>query len=206
MIRIASFLNRNSGIRSSLLCLLLLFGVWMTAGALSAAESDGRPNRTPSEYEVKAAYLYYFAKFVEWPEQFFPSDNSPIIIGIAGDDPFGSILEETIRGKKVQNRSVVIRRLQTSDDLSSCHILFFSSLESGRSGQVFKQLESSHVLTVCESQEKDRAKCMIHFLLDGGKVQFDVDVGKTLTAGLKISSKLMMVARVLRNDPTKKKN
>jgi hypothetical protein len=191
-----------SALRFTLFCLLVM-AICLQAG-VSASESDRKLSRTPTEYEVKAAYLYYFAKFVEWPNSFFPAADSPIVIGILGEDPFGSALEEAVNGKTVQNRRIAIRRLHTLESVRSCHILFLSFIEPNRYLQVFEQLNNSHVLTVCEYGAKEQESCMINFVLEGGRVQFDVDVEKAHNAGLQLSSKLMMVARVLHNDPSRK--
>jgi hypothetical protein len=186
---------------------LILFGfcMWIVV-TVCAFAAAGSMERIQGEYDVKAAYLYYFAKFVEWPAQAFSQDNSPIIIGVAGDDPFGPILEKTVSGKTVQNRSILIHHPKTEDDLRSCHIVFIGSSEAGRTASIFENLKGRSTLTVCESEGTAQSKCIIYFVIEGGRVQFEVDDKKANKAGLKISSKLMMVSRGARPDAVKGRN
>lgn len=186
-----------------------LFGlglsVWIVLAAYAFAANSGM-ERAPDEYDVKAAYLYYFAKFVEWPDNKFSASNSSVIIGIAGDDSLGRILETTVSGKTVQNHNLVIYHPKTLEDLQSCHILFISSPEASRIASSLESLESNHVLTVCERESKTDSKCIINFVMEKGRVQFEIDDKKAAKSGLKISSKLMMVARVPPSDAVKRRN
>ncbi len=203
MIGTASSSNRRFYRRRGLLGLVL--SMWIAIAALAFAAGSSI-ERVPSEYEVKAAYLYYFAKFVDWPDNKFSTSNSSVIIGIAGDDPLGRILETTVSGKTVQNHNLVISHPKTLDDLQSCHILFISSPEASRIASSLESLESNHVLTVCERESKAGSKCIINFVMEEDRVQFEIDVKKAEKAGLKISSKLMRVARVPPSDAVKGRN
>ena len=102
----------------------------------------------PSEYQVKAAFLYNFAKFIEWPSGTFTTHSDPIVIGIVGDDPFGGVIEDTIRGKTVNGRSLAVRRFRPGQDLKTCHILFVSSSEGAHVSLILESLKGSGILTV----------------------------------------------------------
>src|ERR1700674_3322145 len=95
--------------------------------AVCAAQIGGA-EKPPSEYELKAAFLYTFAQFTEWPADAFPSPSAPLIIGILGDDPFGRILDDTIKQEPIHGRPTVIRRL-VGESFKSCHLIFVSSSE-----------------------------------------------------------------------------
>jgi|WetSurMetagenome_2_1015567.scaffolds.fasta_scaffold241645_2 hypothetical protein len=182
---------------------LLWFCLFVTIAAAAFALEPAVTERIASEYEVKAAYLFNFAKFIEWPAPVFPKNDAPIIIGISKDDSFGGILENAVSGKTVQNRSIIIRRVKTLDDWQSCNIAFIGAAETNLTASILESLESRHVLTVGEREGTARSKCIINFIMEGGRVQFEVDAMKAEIAGIKISSKLMMVARVVNRKATK---
>src|SRR5215210_2951157 len=119
---------------------------------LFLAVGDGRAQDSPpSEYQLKAVFLYNFAKFIEWPETAFAEPTSPLVIGILGENPFGDELERTIRGKMLNNRALTIKELHSLAEASSnCHILFVSSSEKKRLPEIFAGLRGVSVLTVGE--------------------------------------------------------
>src|SRR6185503_1902006 len=104
-----------------------------------------------SEYELKAAFIYNFAKFVEWPVEAFPDKGAPIVVGVVGDDPFNGSLDSVV-GKSANGRQVAIRRLSASQDLRSCHMLFVSSSEWKRLGEIVASVDGASVLTVGEME------------------------------------------------------
>src|SRR5262249_29493664 len=117
--------------------------VLVAAGALVSEE----PSR-PTEYEVKAAFLYNFAKFVKWPDDASPGPT--FVIAVLGDDPFGDVLDRTLAGKAVLDRKVEVRRLHPADPVAGVQILFVSSSERPRVGEILKSLHGAAVLTVGE--------------------------------------------------------
>ena len=149
----------------------------------------------PLEYEVKAAFLYNFAKFTEWPMEQDP--GTPIVIGVLGEDPFGEVLEHTIRGKQVRGRALTIKRFRKVEDpLKSCHILFISS-ESATASRALKFLQGARVLTVGESRAFCSLGGTINFVLDHRRVRFEINVAAAERAGLKLSSKLLKLAKIV---------
>jgi hypothetical protein len=172
---------------------LLLFCIVLCNDSLLAQAS------APSEYEVKAAFLYNFAKFVEWPKN-KPRSGEPIFIGILGDDPFGEDMEKTVQGKSVNGHPIVIRRYKGDKPPEYCQILFISSSERRRVDRLLEMLKGSVTLTVSEMDQFCERGGMINFRIESSKVRFEVNHRAAESEGLKISSKLLSVAvRVFAN-------
>ena len=148
----------------------------------------------PSEYQLKAAYLFNFAKFVDWPPDAFAETNSPIVIGILGENPFGTDLERTIGNKTISNRSLAIREIRSLAEATNCHLLFISRSEKQRLPKTIQGLRGASVLTVGETERFTEAGGMIEFVLQGNKIRFRINEEAAKSAGLKISSKLSSVA------------
>jgi hypothetical protein len=152
-----------------------------------------------SEYEVKAALLYNFAKFVEWPSTALPEASSTMELCILGEDPFGTILDQTLQGKIVNGRTLLINRYRELKGLDSCQILFISVSERQRLPQILATLNHLSVLTVSEMERFAQSGGMINFTVAENKVQFEINVGAAERAGLKISSKVLKLARIVGN-------
>jgi hypothetical protein len=161
---------------------------------LTASAQDTIP-----EYQVKAAYLYNFLKFVEWPSDAFTDSLAPIVIGVLGDDPFGTALPEVVIGKTVQGRDLVIRRYRAGENLRGATILFISISEKKRLPQIVAGLRGSTVLTVADMDGFLDAGGMIQFLSENDLVRFAINVDAVSAARLKVSSKLLSLARVFGN-------
>lgn len=157
----------------------------------------GQAQENLSEYQVKAAYLYNFLKFVEWPKDAYTDPLAPIVIGVVGEDPFGNGLPQVIIGKTVQGRDLVIRIYRAGEDLRSAHILFISSSERKRIPAILSGLRGSCVLTVADSAGFLEAGGMIQFLNENDRVRFAINVDATNQAKLKVSSKLLSLAKVI---------
>jgi hypothetical protein len=147
------------------------------------------------EYQVKAAYLFNFLKFVSWPDEAFADSLAPIVIGIAGDNPFGDALPQVIVGKTVQGRDLVIRKYRAGESLRGCHILYIDASEKKRLSQILAGLHGSSVLTVADVDGFLDAGGMIQFLSEDNHVRFAINADATSLARLKISSKLLSLAR-----------
>lgn len=169
---------------------ILVFGlVWpLAVGRVSAQDS------TPTEYQIKAAFLFNFAKFVEWPPSAFAGTNSPIVIGILGDNPFGNDLARTVRDKTLNNRPLVIEEFHSPVEATNCHILFISTSEKARLSQIVEALRGASVLTVGEMDRFTEAGGMINFVREGNKMRFQINEVAAKSAGLKVSSKLSSLA------------
>lgn len=148
----------------------------------------------PTEYQVKAAYLLNFGKFVTWPATTAAANPEPFSICVLGEDPFGSILDSTVRGEKIDGRSVVAKRIRGSGEVSACNILFISRSEQGQVRKIASSLGKSGVLTVSDSQDFISHGGAIQFTLSGNRVRFEVNLNATQEAGLGLSSELLKVA------------
>jgi YfiR/HmsC-like len=150
-----------------------------------------------TEYQVKAAYLFNFLKFVEYPNESFADPLAPIVIGVLGDDPFGSALPQVVTGKTVQGRDLVTRSYRAGEDLRGAHILFISASEKKRLPVILSSLHGSTVLTVSDMEGFLDAGGMVQFLNENDRVRFAINVDATSRAKLKLSSKLLSLAKVV---------
>lgn len=158
---------------------------------------EGYAQDALSEYQVKAAYLFNFLKFVEYPNESFADPLAPIVIGVVGEDPFGNALPQVVIGKTVQGRDLVIRGYRTGEDLRGAHILFISTSERKRIPLILSTLRGSSVLTVADTEGFLDAGGMIQFLSENNRVRFAINVDATSRAKLKMSSKLLSLAKVI---------
>ena len=160
--------------------------------AVSVRFATGGPLKDDlDEYQVKAAFLYNFAKFVQWPSKDGPSH---IVIGIVGDDPLGDVLDQIVRGKTVDGRELVVRRLRPDDDPRLCQILFVSSSEARRTPDLLMRLQASGVLTVGEAPHFLREGGVIRFYVEDSRVRFEISLQGAAHAGIRISSQLLSLA------------
>ncbi len=147
----------------------------------------------PTEYEVKAAFLCSFAEFVEWPA----APPGPITIGVLGSDPFGALLEETVRSRAIQTKSLEVRRLSRVEDALKCQIVYVSASEKGNLAAILKELAGSSVLTVSDIVGFAERGGMIGFVLEEKRVRFQINVAAAERSGLHISSRLLRLARIV---------
>jgi hypothetical protein len=150
-----------------------------------------------SEYQIKAVFLFNFAQFVDWPNEAFQSAQSPLVIGILGDDPFGSYLDQAVRGERVKNRPMVVRRYSRVADVTDCHILFISESETGRLDQILEHLKGRSILTVGDSDGFSQLGGIIRFATENSKVRLKINLRAAKQAHLTISSKLLRPAEIV---------
>lgn len=178
-------LKRNLPIQSALALLAVL--VQVGSGVAQPPLAD--------EYRVKAAYLYNFTKYIEWPQGAFASASAPIVIGILGDDPFGRLLEETVRGRTSQGRPVTIRRGRRVDDLRDCQIVFISASEKPAIDATLAILAQRRVVTVCDTGPLFDRGVMIRLMLADATVQFEVRLDAAEGVGVRFNSRMLEAAR-----------
>ena len=166
-------------------------------GALGVARgsADNRP-RLVSEYEVKAAFLYNVAKFIEWPSP--DNRRRPMVLGVVGDDPFGSVLDQTLSEKTVRGRKFQIKRFPTIRELELCQILFINLADKNQLKAVLSVVKDTPVLTVGESADFMRLGGVVRLVLKNERVRFEINAGAAEQAGLKISSQLLKLAHRVR--------
>ncbi|MFN7139240.1 MAG: YfiR family protein [Limisphaerales bacterium] len=149
-----------------------------------------------SPYDVKAAFIYNFLKFVEWPPESFTTDETPYVVGVLGRDPFGGALERTMRGKLVNNRRIVVVRLDYRD-MRNCHLLFVSASERPRYREIFAELGNAPVLTVGDTEDFADEGGAIGFFVEENKVRFEINPNAARRANLRLSSNLLGIARIV---------
>jgi len=173
----------------------MLKHVPLLLGALVLAGARGQ---SMDEYRVKAAFLYNFAKFVEWPPETFQSPNDPIVICTLGYDPYRRALEETVREQTVQGRTFFVRQVKDVEQANTCQILFVSASERRRAETILPGLKAG-VLTVGETAGFAAEGGVINLRTEDGRVRLEVNVAAAERAKLRISSKLLSLVQIVRN-------
>jgi hypothetical protein len=146
------------------------------------------------EYQIKAAFLYNFVKYVEWPARRFAAEDSPIVIGILGANPFGEVLAGIVKNRKVNGRSIEVKVVSTAADAATVHALFVGIHQDGRLAAMIGPLRDAAVLTVGESRAFIAAGGVIAFVFEGDKVRFEVNLPSAQESDLKISAQLLKLA------------
>ena len=183
-----------------------LFAILILCGVCAAKPQRIFGQRASAEYEVKAAYLYNFAKFVEWPAKAFPSDKSPIVLCVFGKDPFSGELETTVLGKTMEGRAFETRHTNRVEELHVCQMVFVSDGEAKHIAEILAVVKDAPVLLVGESPKFAEDGGEIGFVLQDGKVHFAVNVDAVERAHLRVSSKLLSLAKIVHDDGTDKEN
>jgi hypothetical protein len=156
--------------------------------------------QTMSEYKVKAAFLCNFVNFVEWPSQTFKTPNEPITICVLGEDPFGNALTEVIREIKLNGRGFVERHIAGKEEARACQILFISSSERNQLRGITKEVGGLSVLTVGDTRGFAQQGIIVNFVLQDNRVRFEFNTDAADRAHLKISSKLLSLAKIVKSD------
>jgi hypothetical protein len=165
----------------------------LTALLAGPARADATP-----EYDVKAAFLFNFTKFVEWPAENFPADDAPIVIAVLGRNPFGQELENLVRDRFVDTRPIVVRFLTTVEQAQApgmiFHVLFIAAGEEAKFASVLAARSRPGVLTVGESDRFGTLGGMINFVVLENRVRFEINRAAATAAGLKLSAQLQKLA------------
>ena len=175
---------------------LLIFGIYLLLMAFNTVKATCSENRKPSEYEVKAAYIYNFAKFVEWPNGRFQTNNKTIHVCVIGDDPFGPSLS-AIAGKTAGDRTVEIMRTVSLHNIRDCEIIFISNSEEEHVAQILKAINNSPALTIGDSEGFAQQGVMINFYFDNKTVRFEINPKAARRVGMRISSNLLRIAKIV---------
>lgn len=184
--RLGAFARRAAA--SALVAMLFAL---VSAASISRAEPS-----PPREYQVKAAFLYTLLKFVEWPDGVAAGASPPLCIAILGQDPFGDDLE-AVKGKSAKGRPVVIKHYRRVEEVKECDLLFISSSERGRLARILRQLLGSPILTVADQEGFCEAGGMINLITVKNRVAFEINLAAAQRAGLRISSQLLKLARIV---------
>lgn len=173
---------------------MLMLCLTPVIAALSAQRSSA------SEYEVKAAYLYQFGRFVQWPVAPASVTNA-FSVCVLGRDPFGPLLETALMGETIDGKDVVPKRISKPQEALGCNILFISSSKERELNSILAAIDRAGVLTVSEIPEFSQRGGMIQLLSQGKRVRFEVNLTVTETAGLILSSELLKLAVAVRRNP-----
>lgn len=166
--------------------------------ALAATASvRGQAPPAPTEYQVKAVFLFNFSQFVDWPPAAFADNRSPLVIGVLGRDPFGAMLDEIVSGEIVNGRPLAVRRFESVEQVDACHILFIGRSQDAQLDTVLAALKGRSILTVGDFEGFTRRGGMVRFVTVGNKIRLRVNLVGAQEAKLAISSKLLRPAEVL---------
>lgn len=166
------------------------------------ASASAQPRTT--EYDVKAAFLYNFVKFTEWPASAFRDEKAPIVLGIYGQDPFGPELDRMLEEKTAYGRPFEVRRLRLPRDAASCHVVFIANAVADSLPAVALAIGERSVLTVGESPGFALRGGHINFVVENNRVLFEINVEQSMSSSLKISSQLLRLARLVPTESAKR--
>jgi hypothetical protein len=172
--------------------LLALLILHLTAGAHA---------QTARVDQLKAAFVYNFTKFIEWPSQSFTDVNAAIVIGVLGDSPMAAVLDDLVRDRKVNGHPITVRTIQSAAEAASTHILFVGATESSRWAQVQAAIETRPVVTVGESPSFARSGGTINFVVQDDKLRFEINMTAAERSGVKISAQLQKLAAAVQRVP-----
>jgi hypothetical protein len=159
--------------------------------------------QTIDEYQVKAAFLYNFAKFVEWPALTFKTDKDPVRICVLGQDPFGSALGDAVGGKTVLGRPFALNDVSSGSQVTDCQILFISSSERKHLRSIFAELPTTGILTVGETDGFTAAGGIVNFKLSDGRVRLEINIEAAGQAKLRINSSVLSLAQIVKTGTQK---
>ena len=181
-------------------CCLSKFMALAVAWVLVGVSCLHAQHSKPTEYQVKAAYLYNFGRFVKWPAGIAAGKGDSFPVCVLGRDPFGSILDSTLAGEALEGKPVVIRRIARPQDALDCRILFVSSTEENHLKEILAAIDRAAVLTVSDIPGFSRRGGMIQFVVEGDRVRFEINLASTERARLVLSSELLKVAAAVRRN------
>jgi len=159
--------------------------------------------QTLSEYQVKAAFLFNFTKFLDWPANAFRSAQSGIAICLIGEDPFGKTLDELVKGQNVGGRNFTVRRLPQIPRDDSCQVAFLGGMDKSRAEQALAPVKNLPILTVVDNEDGGDPGAIIGFIVEDSKVRFNINLEAAEKVGIKLSSKLLKLAKTVREKGSK---
>jgi hypothetical protein len=188
---------RRESRRPAALVLLLLVLLVSSSGVGAQANS-------PSEYQVKAAFLFNFAKFIDWPSNSFDDANSPFTVCVLGHDPFGHALDDELHGKIIGDRPLAVQRLKDKAQARRCQVVFVSSSESTHQSEILESLRGASMLLVGEANNFATSGGTIQFTTEDNHVRFTINIDAANRSGLNFSSKLLGLAKIVHDEANSK--
>lgn len=169
---------------------------------LLAAAGPVRAQRaTTREYELKAEFIEHFTHFIEWPATSFGDDSKPFVLCIAGPNPFGTYLDTLVRERRIQNRKTVLRAVTDAAGVDGCHVLFLANVARSKSAPLVETASGRPVLTIGDGLPPAEPSVLVNFYPEGTRVRFEVNLRAVKTSGLKFSSRLLKLARLVGTEP-----
>jgi hypothetical protein len=147
---------------------------------------------------LRAAFMYNFAKFTEWPANVIPRDQ-PIVFCVTDDAPMAEALEQIVKGRAVGGHALAVRRVVLDRGVRACHLLYASGLDAKRTNELLGTVEHLPVLTVGDFERFAQMGGVASFFVEDGKMRFAINIDSAQRAGLRVSSKLLMLARIVRS-------
>ncbi len=178
--------------------ILATIGSGMGAGAEEVGGAARLVEPADLQLQVKAAFLPKLASFVDWPAGAFPGAETPIVLGIVGEDPFGPEFEAALKLQNAKGRPFLLRRFRDPMELAACQMLFVCPSEKARWPEILAALKNRPTLTIGDGDQFIEAGGMINFVKEEGKIRFQINTDASERAGLRISAKLLQVSRVYR--------
>ncbi|MEM7306289.1 MAG: YfiR family protein [Planctomycetota bacterium] len=182
------------------LALTLLVGVVLCA---PPSFGGGRDTEKVDEYHLKAAFLYNFALFTDWPKESFDDPKAPLVVAVVGKDPFGKHLTKTFDGKKAKGRPTEIRRFKSVDNIGHCHILYVPKDQASKIDTIRKKIGKQSVLIIGEKPGFALQGGAVNFYAKGSKIAFEINPKAAERARVTISSQLLKLARVVKEKDDK---
>lgn len=167
-----------------------------TVVAILLLTMTARGDDDSREYQLKAAFIYNFGQFIEWPDKAFSDSGGTFVVAVIGPDPFGDALQNAMQGKKVGDRPIVVKHFESADQAGGCQLLFVPAAEDDGLAEIFKAIADRSILTVGESTSFLSAGGTIQFLIENNKIRFEINLDSANKAGLRISSRLLSLARI----------
>jgi hypothetical protein len=164
--------------------------IFLCGLGLAAAKAPAQSK----EYQIKGAFLYNFAQFVAWPPEAFPDNQSPLVIGVLGENPFGDFLDGLVQGAKVNSHPLVVQHYNQASEIQGCDILFISRSEAKQVDEILADLKGRDILTVSDIDGFTAKGGIIQFTTENNKIRFQINLEAAKAASLSISSKLLKCA------------
>jgi hypothetical protein len=171
---------------------LLLGSVWLATSVQLAHGTEG-----PTEYQVKAVFIYNFSHFIEWPARAFGTPDDPFDICILGNDPFGAHLDEAVKGEKLDQHPLSVRRIHDAADVNTCRLVYLGRTTEAEIHQILTRLDHRPILTVSEQEGSAEHGVMIQFTTENNRIRLRINIDSARSAGLTISSKLLRPAEIV---------
>jgi len=179
-------------------CVRTLACAVLAAVALAPTAAAQEP-AAAIEYQVKAAFLYNFAKFVDWPPETFARQDALFVVGVLGNESFSVVLDQVVRGKAINGHPFDVRRLRSPEEAAACQMVFVGAQETRLLPALFKAVRATAVLTVGDGESFTRQGGIMNFVVRDNRVRFEVNTDAAGRAGLSISSKLLQLATIVRD-------